>query len=88
MDLDVSILLSSVSTCLSNVMRNLIFNRSLDSEDCKLTAGAAFVPQDSFQSRSKHKPHILQQSLWTEEELQLLAVTARERSTTCMERAW
>lgn len=67
-------------------MRNLIFNRSLDSEDCKLTAGAAFVPQDSFQSCSKHKPHILQQTLWTEKELQLLAATARQRSTSCMER--
>lgn len=87
MDLHVSILLSSVSTCLSNVTRNLIFNRSLDSEDCKLTAGAAFVPQDSFQGCSKHKPHILQQSLWTEEELQLLAVTATESSTTHMEGA-
>lgn len=86
MDLHVSVLLSSVSTCLSNIMRNLIFNRSLDSEDCKLTAGAAFVPQDSFQSGSKHKPHILQQSLWAEEELQLLAATARE-STTSVERA-
>lgn len=87
MDLLVSIPLSSVSTCLSKVMRNLIFNRSLDSRDCKLTAGAAFVPQDSFQSCSKHKPHILQQSLWTEEELQLLAATARERGSTCMEGA-
>lgn len=88
MDLHVSILLRSVSTCLSNVMRNLIFNRSLDSEDSKLTAGAAFVPQDSFQSCSKHKPHILQQTLWTEEELQLLAATARGRSTTCTWRDW
>jgi len=59
----------------------------LDSEDCGLTAGAAFVPQDSFQSCSKHKPHVLQQSLWTEEELQLIAATAKERNTTCMGRA-
>lgn len=65
-------------------MRNLILNRSLDSEDCRLTAGTAFVPQDRFQSRSEHKPHILQQSLWTEEELQLLAATERE-SATCLE---
>lgn len=62
---------------LSNVTKNLGFDRSFDSEGCKLTAGAAFVPQDSFQSRSKHKSHILQQSLWTEKELELHAVTAR-----------
>lgn len=87
MDLHVSILLSSVSTCLSNALRNFIFNRSLDLGDCRLTAGAAFVPQDSFQSCSKDKPHILQQSLWTEEELQLLAATAKERSASCTARA-
>lgn len=71
-----------VSLCVHNLTwlvflknKGVIFvNRSVNSEGYyRLTTFTAFVPQDGFQCGAKHKPHVLQHSLWIRDFFQMLS---------------